>query len=366
MFSRSRLHLSAAVVLTNMSTIGITSRASAQEIVFPGQAWEHATPQSQGINPERLELAIKHLNEVCGEDGTRRTLIVRNGYVIWAGNDVEEKDAIWSCTKSFMSTCFGLLWDDGKVAPEDLALKFDPAMKAQYPTVTLEHLATFTSGYEGDDDGLTPKAPQYAPGTAFHYSSQSNKLAEVLTIAGGKPLEVLFADRIGGPIGITDKDMSWGVVGKHDGMTINGGSGGLPGSVAINAVGIARFGWLFANDGVWDGKRLISEKYIDYATVSRTSTETPPFDPHSFYTQLPGNYGFNWWTNGMRPDGKRNWPSAPDRTFAAQGNKNNNCLIVPEWKLVIVRLGEDKIIDMFQYDVVFKLLDPTKQSEPLP
>jgi hypothetical protein len=49
----------------------------------------------------------------------------------------------------------------------------------------------------------------------------------------------------------------------------------------------------------------------------------------------------NWWVNGKGPDGKRRWPSAPEGTFAASGFNNNKCIIVPEWGMVIVRMGLD-------------------------
>ncbi|RMD74370.1 MAG: hypothetical protein D6820_16830 [Lentisphaerae bacterium] len=52
------------------------------------------------------------------------------------------------------------------------------------------------------------------------------------------------------------------------------------------------------------------------------------------------------------------WPHAPEGTFAAQGNKNNICLIIPAWKTVIVRLGQDKIINTDLYDGVFAILSP--------
>ena len=50
------------------------------------------------------------------------------------------------------------------------------------------------------------------------------------------------------------------------------------------------------------------------------------------------DYGFNWWTNGGK---KREWPDAPPKTYAARGHKNNQCFIIPEWNMVIVRLGTD-------------------------
>ena len=53
-------------------------------------------------------------------------------------------------------------------------------------------------------------------------------------------------------------------------------------------------------------------------------------------------YGYNWWVNGIKPNGKRNWPGAPLGTYAASGYNNNDMFVIPKWKMVIVRLGLDQ------------------------
>ena len=52
--------------------------------------------------------------------------------------------------------------------------------------------------------------------------------------------------------------------------------------------------------------------------------------------------GFNWWVKGIYPKGERKWPDAPKSTFAAWGHSNNNLFIIPEWDMVVVRLGLDQ------------------------
>ncbi len=333
----------------------------AQAVVFPNESWQTATPESQGIKQANLDKAIAEMKSFCGSNGVDEVVIVRNGYVIWSGPHADRQRLVWSCTKSFLSMCLGLLWDDGKLQPSDLACKYKPEMAEKYPTVTLEHLATFTSGYGADKTALDPGDPLYQPGKAFQYSAQSDLLASILTTIGGRSLEDLFFDRIGKTIGITRAQMDWGELTEQHGIAVNGGAGYQGSGVRITASALARFGWLMCNNGDWNGKRLLSEKYIAYATVPRTDKATPPYEKDGWYKELPGNYGLNWWTNGPRPSGTPHWPSAPAHTFAAQGNKNNNCLIVPDWKLVIVRMGGDDIVAMTLYDKVFALLDPTKQ-----
>lgn len=342
----------AAIVLMGVTmTCGCNSTATTRNI-FPGAHWQVSDAAAEGMDAALFEQAMASIPRFAGKDGGSQVVVIRNGYVIWQASDVTKVHQIWSCTKSFLSTCFGLLWDDGLVHPDDLASKYWPAMKEKYPEVTLRHLATFTSGVEYKEQTQELGEPRFAPGTAYHYSSESTLLAVILTRIAKRPLHELFAERIGGPLGIGPDDLKWELMGEVDGIVVSRGSQG----VSTNALTLARFGWLFANDGVWNGKRLISQRYIDFATVPQTSVKTPPSDPTAWYVDLPGNYGFNWWTNGPRPRGTPHWASAPARMYAAQGNKNNICFIIAEWNMVVVRMGEDEIIDMDKYEEMFALL----------
>jgi CubicO group peptidase (beta-lactamase class C family) len=334
------------------------NNSSEKKLVFPQTEWEVATPESQGISRENLDAAMAYLDSVCGEIGTSRSMVIKNGYVVWQGDDVESRHLVWSCTKSFLSTCLGLLWDDGKCTPETKAKKHFGKLEEDYPDVTIEHLATFTSGYDHEEgDPFEPAQPNYAPGEAFHYSRQSDVLAYVLTMAGEESLESLFERRVASVIGITPEQMEWKDNTEVNGITLNGGAGMPETGVYITAEAMARFGWLYCCNGNWNGQQVVSQKYIDYATSVRVSTDVPPYDQDAWYAGLiPGNYGLNWWVNGEKPDGTQMWPHAPEGTFAAQGNKNNICLIVPAWNMVIVRIGGDENIDTDLYDGVFERL----------
>jgi CubicO group peptidase (beta-lactamase class C family) len=68
--------------------------------------------------------------------------------------------------------------------------------------------------------------------------------------------------------------------------------------------------------GEWDGRRIISEKWIADATTPKG--------------KQPG-YGYLWWLN---TEGR--WPDVPRSSFAALGAGNNTIWIDPKHDLVLV------------------------------
>jgi CubicO group peptidase (beta-lactamase class C family) len=133
---------------------------------------------------------------------------------------------------------------------------------------------------------------------------------------------------------------NWGDFGEVDGIVVNGGSGNGNKHVFISARELARFGHLFLNRGKWKDKQLISAAWVDAATKAHVPASMPLEDLSG--ADGRGTYGYNWWANGVKPNGKRKWPDAPAGTYAASGYNNNDMFVIPEWNMVIVRLGLDQ------------------------
>ena len=129
-----------------------------------------------------------------------------------------------------------------------------------------------------------------------------------------------------------------------DGLAVNGGSGNAGRHVMISARDLARFALLFLNRGNWDGRQLLSPDWVNAATSVQVPGDLPLAQPES---EIDGRgvYGLNWWCNGLRPDGSRKWPGAPEDTFSASGFNNNDLFVIPEWDMVVVRLGLDQQTD---------------------
>lgn len=338
--------------------------------VFPGKEWQTASPESQGVDAGKLDEAIQFLKDNSGGDGVRELVIIRNGYLIWQGDDVDKVHGVWSMTKSFTSTTLGLLIDDGKCQLDTLAKEFVPDMADKFPYITLRHFTTMTSGYRAQGDEprggylhgpsvtpFIPGEPLFVPGTHYAYwDSAMNQFANVLTHIAKEELEVLFKRRIADPIGMNPGKWKWGDFGEINGLTVNGGSGNQGKSIHISAREAARFGWLYLNKGNWDGTQLISEWWVNLAAAGQVSATMPNGHPES-NIEGSGMYGFNWWTNGIKANGERKWNDAPASTYSASGYNNNDLFVIPDWNMVIMRLGldqQDKAIGDIVYNQFLK------------
>lgn len=326
--------------------------------VFPKTDWQRAEPGEVGIDAAALERAIGTIDAISLTQGVDQTLVIRDGRMVWAGDDIDNLHVVWSCCKSFASLCLGLLCDDGKCALDDPACRHVPELAVQYPEVTLRHFANMTSGYRGQTEGdalayFRPAEPLHAPGAYYHYSQASDMLAFILTRIAGEPLRDLFRRRIAEPIGLDPAGWRWDDWGAVDGVDVCGGSGMYDHGVSITARQIARVAWLLANQGAWDGRQILSETYVAEMTRPQVANRVPSWDLAGWYRKLPGSYGLHHWVNGVTPEGKRMWPLAPADTSVLQGNNNNFAFAIPSWRAVVVRLGTDGRINFARYDEVF-------------
>jgi CubicO group peptidase (beta-lactamase class C family) len=342
-----------SIVAAGVVSLGLTvvaaepdraDRVAERPMVFPGDEWATANPESQGIDPAKLRSAIDDLTRQLNEHGGGATLFIeRNGYAVWQGPGSDTEFQIYSATKSLTSTLLGLLIDDGKLSLDTLAKDYEPALEEHYPKATLRHFATMTSGYdaaggsyefdrEGRGDAWHPgpaAARIFPPGAKFRYWDEAMmQFGNVLTKAADQPLDRLFGARIAKPIGMTK--WRWEETETPVGRVL-----GWTAGMCTSSRELARFGHLFLNRGKWNGRQLVSATWVDQAT----SVQVPATIPND---SLPrsrgaGTYGFNWWVNGIKPDGRRLWPDAPPRTYFANGLHNNVCIVIPAWQMVVAR-----------------------------
>jgi CubicO group peptidase (beta-lactamase class C family) len=315
-----------------------------------------------GIDPERLNLACEYNSRFDASSGVA---IVRRGYLVaeWYENSAltTTRYDIWSCTKSFTGTAYGLLFDDcrrGKLPPErsidlDLpAYRFipegQPLTDERKLGIAFRHLLTMTSGIPGERSGIAAiptetgvgpfeaalgHAPVKArrwpaarwtaklaaePGTRWDYSDPAvAHLALAFAHVAGCEMADFLRDRVFGPIGIErlvwdEQGVGAGFIGPHT----NAHTG-----IHVCARELARFGYLMLRNGRWGEHQLIPPWWIDLATRSSQT--------------LNPSYGFTWWVNTPRTL----WPGLPADAFAAMGFMSNRCYVIPSLDLVVARVG---------------------------
>ena len=160
------------------------------------------------------------------------------------------------------------------------------------------------------------------PGEKWNYSSgTANIVARIVRQAVEKQYEYYYSflykelfDKIGMYSAIVEPDPSGTFVGSS--------------YASATPRDWARFGLLYLQDGVWEGKRILPEGWVKYTT---TPTPTAPM----------GEYGAFIWLNSGAPNDpiKRRWPGSPRDVFAALGFQEQMVIVVPSRKLVLVRFG---------------------------
>jgi CubicO group peptidase (beta-lactamase class C family) len=318
--------------------------------VFPKERWEHSSPEAQGMDPEQLQKALHYLESHSLHNGNKELVLIRNGHLIYGGEQIDSVHNIWSCSKTFTSTALGLLVDEGILTLDEPASRYEPLLREHYPEVSFRHFATMTSGYSAQGDSrwqdadyadwswtvYDPEPPLFEAGKAYAYWDEAQMMfGRVLTRVHGNTLHALLRDRITDPIGMGNWE--WGPEGELNGLPINNGCT----NVFVNARQLARWGWLFLNEGNWEGKQLISRKWVQMATSVQVPASLPVADTDRRETVGPGCYGFNWWVNGRLANGTLKLPGAPEGCYFASGLNNNKCIVIPDWNMVVVRMGED-------------------------
>ena len=259
------------------------------------------------------------------------------------GVDVGTRTRTWSTAKSIAVTLIGMLVDDGRLeldAPIDIEWLPAVASPQDDPrnAITLRHLLNMSSGlYPVDNDkmeyatgsglaywagassvkGSRSRALIREPGTYWDYENYDTLLAVQAmenTLGNAKtyhefPRRALF-DRIGMRNTLASTDRFGEFI--------------FSSQVYTNARDLARFGLLYAQDGMWDGERLISEEWIQFV---RTPAPAP--------AERGNFYGGQWW---LVPDDRTD---VPKDAYSTAGNRGQYVIVVPSHDIVIVRRGLD-------------------------
>jgi CubicO group peptidase (beta-lactamase class C family) len=323
---------------------------------FPARKIHNAPPVSRfdelpAENPYGSQIeAIGHrstngsFENYLDSSGTTAFLVVKDDKLLYEkyfnGYDERTLNTSFSMAKSFASALVGIAIDEGYIKSVDEPItKYIPELlkrDKRFESITIRDLLTMSSGIKYEEGGFLPWVEEaddtktyYAtdlrelalncrieskPGEYFEYNNYNPLLVGmILERATGMPVSRYMEKKLWRPMGM-EADGSWSLDSNKDGFEK------MESGVNARARDFARFGMLFAKEGNWNGRQLISQKWVEESTRPDTST-----DPSQ-------EYQYFWWVN--TPDGKNH--------FSAQGNYGQYIYVAPEKDLVIVRLGKEE------------------------
>lgn len=273
--------------------------------------FQRATPESQGVASSAILKFVEAVESQIHE--LHSFMLLRHGKVIaegwWSPYGREYPHMLFSLSKSFTSTAVGLAVAEGHFSLDDKVLSFFPEDKPakvnkQLAAMQVRHLLSMSTGHDVDTmppmgsraDGNWTKAffevpVIHKPGTHFLYNTGATyMLSAIIQKTTGKKLIDYLKPRLFKPLGIEGE--TWQV--SPQGIS-TGGFG-----LSIKTEDIARFGQLYLQKGVWQGKQIVPEAWIDEATVSHISNGD---NPENDWNQ---GYGYQFWRcrhNAYRGDG---------------------------------------------------------------
>jgi len=340
-----------------------------QEAVDFAIAAESTAPRDLALG-HGLSWGREPFDEAVGplkERGDMTGLVIRGGYVVAEWGDPGRVDMTFSVTKTFLSTTVGLAVEKGLIGSVNDPVRSymppivlpggdgepgseAPSVGAPTPVllfesdhnrkITWDHMLRQTSAWRGTlwgkpdwadrpsqdrSEWLSPERAE--PGTEWEYNDvRVNLLALAATQVWRRPLPEVLRDQVMDPIGASNTwrwhgyENSWVTL---DGRLVQAVSGGghWGGGMYINAMGMARLGYLYLRNGQWAGRQLVPQSWIEMA-------ETP--------TPARPGYGFmNFFLN----TGKEAFPSAPESAFAFRGagsnvvyvDRDNDLIVVARW-----------------------------------
>ena len=265
-------------------------------------------------------------------------LIVRNDTIVYEkynkGYTSNSFVSSFSMAKPFVSTLIGIAIDEGKIKSEnDFIVDYLPEFKDKigWEKITIKNLLQHTSGIRFTDSELDPASDnaefywgdnlrkrminitlECPPNTKFRYSSENTLLlGYIIEKVTGGTISKYLEDKIWKPLGM-EAPASWSLDRKDDKAIEKTFC-----CLQARAIDFAKLGRLYLNEGNWNGKQIVSKKWVEYSTHSDPSGNNKHF------------YNNNWGIGPLKYG-----------SYFAVGLFGQYLYMYPEKNIIIVRFGD--------------------------
>lgn len=290
-------------------------------------------------NPGKFPKQInnKSFDQYLEDNNTVAFLIIKNDSIqyekYFSSYNQESIVPSFSMAKAITSILIGCAIDDGLIKSVDEPItKYIPELsKKAFDKVSIKHVLQMTSGIKFSESYVNPfgEAASFyygtnlkreirklklerEPGTQFNYVSGNTQLLGLVLerSLNGKNISTYLQEKIWLPLGM-EYDATWSLDRKKNGIEKT--------FCCLNARArdFAKIGRLYKNKGLWEGKQIVSQKWVEESTRLDTSDGSADF------------YQYQWWLPN------------PNQDFMAEGILGQFIYVNPSKDLIIVRLGKN-------------------------
>ena len=281
----------AAILLLILSLVLLVGDLVARDL-FPTNHWKkYTTPEDAGFSSQKLAAARAYY------DSTQAAalFVVYRGVVVADWGESTRRFNCHSARKSLMSGMYGIFTDNGMIDTsltlEQLGIDESPTpLTPQEKQARIADLLAARSGIylpAAYEPATNPKPPRgsFAPGTNWCYNNWDfNTLLTIFELQTKTKFFDEFDKYFAKPLQMQDYSPSCGYYHFERDKSMHPAY-----PFRMSARDMARFGLLYLNKGKWNGKQILSEKYVAHST-SRISEGT-----------WTGAYGFLWWLYDAEP-----------------------------------------------------------------
>jgi len=378
--------LTGTIVLTSTALLfgGKTVTLPADETLWPTKGWATASLASVGLDEQVLlrldkDMASGKYSQMwdsfavfrCGKKVFERTY--PHDYAKIYGKEAGERgpwnerltgrynyfDPYWhpyyhgtdlhtmqSVSKTVTSVIIGVAIERGdfKAGLDTPVLKYFDISKVKNVDdrkrrMTLRDLLTMASGFDWNADGFDTGDPkndtslmegsddwvQYAidrpmvaePGKVWNYNDGATVLlASIFQKETGQDIDDYGQKYLFAPLGIRHewKRTYLGVVDSEGGLYLNGSD-------------LAKIGYLYLHDGMWDGQRIVSSEWVKESVTPYFQTPAEPEYKDGF------KYGFKWWLSKL--------PDSTEYVWMARGFGGQHLEVFPKEDLIVTLTAWD-------------------------
>ncbi|MDQ6904892.1 MAG: beta-lactamase family protein [Bacteroidota bacterium] len=319
-------------------------------------ALPRSSPEEQGISSAGILKFLDAIKESKQE--FHSLMILRHGFVVaegwWWPYSSEHKQQLYSLSKSFTGTAIGLAIKEGLLTVEDPVINFFPdilpvEISVNLASLKVKHLLSMSVGHAKDSILILEASPPgvlwektflaqpivFKPGSQFMYNSgASYMLSSIVKKVTGKTAQEYLKPLLYQPLNITNT--TWGE--NFEGVNMGASHLRMP------TEDIAKFGQLYLQNGIWNGKQIISKDWVKAASSKHISNGKN--DSSWGY-----GYGYQFWLN-------------PPGGYRADGAFGQFSMIFPELDAVVA-ITSESISTKDTMQIVWDVLLPEMKADAL-